>query len=49
MLAVEVKEQLTNVCPVNEAEEVEKGDSRDDHKVDLAPQLGLGAGVKLDQ
>lgn len=41
--------ELTNVGSVDEAEQIQQGDGRDDHKVNLSSQLGLGAGVKLDQ
>ena len=39
----------TNVCPINETEEVEKGDGRDDVEIDLQPESTLGLLVEDDE
>ena len=39
----------TNVCPIDETEEVEKGDGRDDVEIDLQPESTLGLLVEDDE
>jgi hypothetical protein len=40
---------LTNICPVNEAKQVQKRNSRDEEQVQLPAKSGLGLGVELDE
>ncbi len=38
----------TNICSVNEAEQIQKRDGRNEIQVQLLAELGLGLGVELD-
>jgi hypothetical protein len=41
--------RIANVCPVNEAEQVQERNGGDDVEIDLQPQPRLGLGVERDE